>query len=176
MPNLEIFKAANGKYRTKLLFWEVWSDLAISERAIEPIFTLHKDKEGLINFGKAYIATRDPTGYKVSQEVLGGDYTLWTVLLNCRWFKNAKEIWDRELDAMIKSEALDEIRALAKEGLPAQRLAAAKYLANLEYRKDRLAQKGRPRREDVDKAARELANNERELLEDLGRIRLVSNG
>jgi hypothetical protein len=161
----------NGKYYTRQLFHEESIDLPIEKRVIEPFFTLYKDREGLINFGKAYIKSRDPSGYKVAQELLDGDYTLWTVLMGCRWFLAAKEVWDRELDAAFLSEALDQIRDLSLNGMPAQRLAAAKFLATRGYKKDNSANKGRPKREDIDRAAKDLAINERELEEDLKRIR-----
>lgn len=165
------FRSDNGQYFTRQLFWEMWVELPIDKRVIEPIFTLYKDKDGLINFGKAYVKTKDPTGTKVAKQLLNGDYTLWTVLNGCRWFVAAKEIWDRELDAALVSEAMDTIRELAKEGMPAQRLAAAKFLAQKSYRKENTANKGRPKREDVDKAARDLAVSERDLEEDLKRIK-----
>lgn len=163
------FRTPTGKYYTRQLFWEEWVTLMLEHRAINPVFTLHKDKPGLINFGRAYVESRDPTGYTVSQELLG-DYSLWITLMGCRWFVAAKEIWDREMDAAIKSEAMKEIRELSKDGLPAQRLAAAKYLANKEYRKDNTASKGRPKREDIDRAAKEMAATERDIEEDLKRI------
>jgi len=166
------FKATNGKYYTKQLFWEEWINLPIDLRIIEPSFSLYKDKPNLINFGKKYVEHRDPTGYAVAQELLG-DYNLWTALMNCRWFVAAKEVWDRELDAALASEAMAMIRLLLKEGLPAQQLAAAKYLANKEYRKDKSASKGRPSNAEVTRQAREAAEVEKQLADDFKRIQAV---
>jgi hypothetical protein len=168
---LSKFKASNGKYFTRQLFWEQFIELPLESRTREPLFSLYNDKPGMINFGKTYVRLADPSGYKVAQEVLDGDYTLWTVLTGCRWFIQAKELWDRELDAKLFSEGMDEIRLLAKEGMPAQKLAASKYLANKEYKKDRTQSKGRPKREEIDRAAKALADSERDLDEDLKRIR-----
>lgn len=165
------FRGASGKYYTRQLFWEQFIDLPLEKRTTDPIFTLYKDKEGLINFGRVYVDQADPSGYKVAQAILDGDYTLWTVLLGCRWFVAAKKLWDEELDAKLFSQGMDEIRALAKDGMPAQKLAASKYLANKEYRKDRTASKGRPTRVDIDRAAKDLADTDRDLEEDLKRIR-----
>lgn len=165
------FKGVTGKYFTKQLFWEQYVLLPIDLRQRKPLFSLHKDKEGLINFGSVYVAEGDPSGYKLAQKILDGDYTLWTVLLGCRWFIAAKEIWDRELDAKLYSEGMDEIRLLAKDGMPAQKLAAAKFLATKQYRKDHTDGKGRPRREDIDRAAKDLAASDRDFEEDLKRIK-----
>lgn len=163
------FKAGNGKYFSKQLFWEEWINLPIDQRVINAPYTLHRDQPDRINFGKKYIELRDPTGYKVSQELLDS-YNHWTTLMSCRWFVAAKELWDKEMDAAITSEALDQIGILAKDGMPAQRLAAAKYLANKEYKKDKNASKGRPRQVDIDRAARDMAATDRDVLEDLKRI------
>jgi hypothetical protein len=165
------FRGVSGKYYTRQLFWEEWIELPLEKRVQDPFFSLHKDKPGLINFGRVYVEEADPSGYKVAQRLLDGDFTLWTVLMGCRWFVAAKEIWDRELDARLYSEGMDEIRELAKTGMPAQKLAAAKFLATKAYKKDNSTSKGRPKREDVDKAARELAASERDIEDDLKRIK-----
>lgn len=169
---MQLPKASNGKYYTKQLFWEEWINLPIDQRMIDPFFSLYKDREGLINFGKKYVELRDPTGYAVSQELLG-DYNLWTVLMNCRWFIAAKEIWDKELDAALASEAMIKIRELLTDGLPAQQLAAAKYLANKEYRKDKSSNKGRPSNAEVARQAREQVEIEKALAADFQRIKAV---
>lgn len=168
---LSRFKAVGGKYYTKQLFQEEFVKLQMENRNIKPFFSLFHDKPGLINFKRVYVEAGDPTGYKVAMEVLDGDYTLWTALMSCRWFVAAKEVWDRELDAKLVSEGMDEIRLLAKEGMPAQKLAAAKFLATKAYRKDGSVTKGRPRQSDIDKAAKDLAANERDLQEDFKRIK-----
>lgn len=170
------FICSSGKYYTKQLFWEEYVKLMMVGRTIKPMFTLYKDRPGLINLGKVYVRLGDPSGYKVAQEVFDGDYTLWTVLLGCRWFITAKELWDRELDAKLYSEGMEKIRKLAEDGLPAQQLAAAKFLATKAYKKDSSTTKGRPKREDIDKAAKDLAITERDIQEDMKRIKGTNNG
>lgn len=167
------YKSNNGKYLSRQLFWEESVDLPMERRVFPPVFTLYSDRTGLVNFGKAYVASRDPTGYKVTQQLLEGEYAHWTVLLGCRWFVAAKELWDRELDALLQSEALEQIRLMSKEAEtpPAQRLSAAKFMATQSYRKEKTTGRGRPRREDIDRAAKDLAASERELEEDLKRIK-----
>lgn len=168
------FIGGNGVFFTRQLFWEQAIELPEGVKSKEPIFTLHKDKPGLINFGKRYVELRDPTGYKISQELLYS-YDHWRSLLNSKWFLVAKELWDQELDALIQSEALDVIRTQAKEGQPAQALAAAKYLANKDYRKDK-KDVGRPLKRMVDAEVKKMADQERDIQDDFSRIRLVSGG
>lgn len=133
----------NKRY-TKQLFWEQWVTLPETERSFHPVFTLFADKEGYTNFGKAYVEANDPSGYKVAQLLLNGDYEHWQYLCKCNWFKEAKEKWDAELDAKIYSEALAKITELAK-GEDAKALQAAKFLANREYRAKQGSTKGRGR-------------------------------
>lgn len=168
---MQNFKNASGRYYTRQLFWEEAVNIIPGRTSTEARFTLYKDKPGLINFGRAYVEEADPSGYKVSKRLLNGDYTLWTVLMGCRWFVTAKDFWDKELDAKLFSEGMDKIRELAESGMPAQKLAASKYLANKEYKKDRSTTKGRPTKEAVDRAAKDLATSDRDLDEDLRRIK-----
>lgn len=171
---MDKYKAANGKYYTRQLFWEEWVELGETDKAIDPPFTLYKDKPNRINFGKEYVAREDPTGYKVAMEVLG-DYRLWTVLMKSKWFQTAKKMWDEELEAKLASKAIEKIQELMEHGLPAQQLAAAKYLANKEYNRDSKATKGRPSNAQIAEAAREEAAIDKQLAADFERIRLVKN-
>jgi hypothetical protein len=171
---MEKFQSPSGKFYTRQLFWEESIELSSEVRVIDPVFTLYKDKPGLINFGKAYVESEDPTGYKVAEELLGG-YRLWTVLMQSKWFQAAKKLWDEELDARLASKGFEKIKDLAKNGLPAQQLAAAKYLANGEHRKDHKATKGRPTKAQIEEKAKEEADLQSRYVEDYKRIRLVKN-
>jgi hypothetical protein len=165
------FKAANGKYYTRQLFWDQWINLMESERIMEPPFCLHGQKPELIDFGKAYVEEEDPTGYKVSQKLLGG-YKLWTVLMKTKWFQEAKKDWDEELDARLKSQGIEKLKGIMTDGMPAQQLQAAKYLANLEYKGEARSSRGRPSNFEVEKAAREAAEEQSTLAADSERIGL----
>ena len=169
---MENFRASNGKYYTRQLFWDEWINLMQSERQIDPPFCLHGNKPELINFGKAYVESEDPTGYKVAQKLLGG-YQLWTVLMKTKWFQEAKKLWDEELDARLKSQGIEKLKEILENGMPAQQLQAAKYLANQEYKGTSGSSRGRPSNSEVEKAAREAAEIRDALQSDADRIRLV---
>lgn len=167
------FLADNNKFFTNQLFWERWIDVPVDRRTLDwPPFCLHRDRENCINFGKEYVKFRDPTGYKVAMKLLG-DYNHWITLNACTWFMAAREMWDEEIDTILKEEALRKIRELMVDGQPAQQLAAAKYLANAEYRRAPKAGKGRPSKEEITKEARRAAAVERELADDFQRIQAV---
>jgi hypothetical protein len=158
---------------TKQLFWEQYITLPETERTFHPPFTLHADKEGYINFGKAYIDSNDPSGYTVAQLLLNKDYEHWQHLCRCTWFKEAKEKWDAELDAKIYSEALAKIKELAK-GDDAKALQAAKFLANKEYKhKGSKISRGRPSREEVAGELKREVEDQKFLVEAADRIRVI---
>jgi len=169
---MQPFKNSQGKYYTRQLFWEESIELSNETRRIDPVFTLYADKPGLINFGKAYVESEDPTGYKVAQELLGG-YQLWTLLMKSRWFQTAKSIWDNEMDARLASQGISKLKDLLENGTPPQKLAAAKYFADKEYRKDKTNSRGRPSKDEIAASAREAAAVDKHLAEDFERIQLV---
>jgi hypothetical protein len=166
------FKNSNGKYYTRQLFWEESIELAASAKTIEPIFTLYTDKEGLINFGKAYVETEDPTGYKVATELLDG-YRMWTVLMQAAWFKAAKKLWDEEMDARLSSKGIAKLQEMLENGTPPQQAQAAKYFADKEFRKDKTHYRGRPSKDQIIEETRKAAIIDENLADDLKRIRLV---
>ena len=168
------FKAPNGKYYTRQLFWEESIELTESTRSIPPIFSLYSDKPGLINFGREYVESEDPTGYKVSQKLLDG-YRLWSILMKCTWFQTAKKLWDEEMDARLCSKGLEQMKDLLENGAPAQRAVAAKYFADKEYRKDKTASRGRPSKEQVTAETRKIATVEKQVNDDFQRINKTVN-
>lgn len=165
----------NVRY-TRLLFWEQQGLLPIAQQKIDPIYTLHIDKPGLINFRKRYVALGDPTGWKVAQELLE-DYSHWQLLMKCPWFREAKEIWDAELDAKLASEGLDAIKQFAGgvEGVSdAITLTAARYLADKAYKRspkpEAATKRGRPSKEEVEGNLKAETADAAEVAKDLDRI------
>lgn len=163
------FKNSIGKYYSRQLFWEEWIELADSAKTIQPMFTLHADKEGLVNFGKAYVESEDPSGYTVSQELLDG-YRMWTVLMQSTWFQTAKKAWDAEMDARLSSKGIRVMQEILDNGGPAQRALAAKYFADKEYRKDKTKTRGRPSQDEINAKAKEAATFDKNLVDDSSRI------
>lgn len=170
-------KNASGRYYTKALFWEQMETVMISLRPLEHVpYTLHKDREGCINFGKRYVELADPSGYKISQELLH-DYRHWQALMECQWFKVAKELWDQELEAKLTAEAIDTIRTIAKLGdaNPGQALSAAKFLAEKGYRKKEEKTRGRPSKAEIEKELKKDMEEQKEIAADLSRLRVIND-
>lgn len=160
----------NRKY-SKQLFYEPWSELQYELRKFIPPFTLYTDKEGFINFGKEYVNDADPSGYTTTVRLLG-DFSYWDHLNKARWFREALEQWNRELDAKLYSDGLRKIRELA-EGDDAKALQAAKFLANKEFKRDGAPKRGRPSKDEIAGNLAAETAEEKQLAEDAARIKLV---
>jgi hypothetical protein len=170
--NMSAFKLRNGsgKRYTKQLFREQWANMAVDIRVEEaPPFSLYNNYPNTINFGKLYVQLGDPSGYKITQQLLGGDFKHWLDLMKCGWFVEAKKLWDMELDAKLASEGLDKIREVAgSEDKGA--LQAARYLAdNFAGKKVR----GRPTKEEVDGAMKQELSDRQTVDDDFLRIQVV---
>lgn len=162
---------SNQRY-SKQLFWEQWITLPIEQRLIKPPFTLHNEREGYVCFGQEYVNDADPTGYTTSKRLLG-DFGYWRHLLKAAWFREALELWNEELDAKLKAEGLKVIRETAASDDKAA-LAAARYLANLDYKNNSPASKrGRPSKEEVEGRLASEARELKDVEEDYKRIQLV---
>lgn len=169
-------KNASNKHLTKQLFHEMWVNLDSSLRSPQlPPFTLHSARKGCTNFGKVYVELEDPSGYKITQQLLGGDYRHWLNLLKCSWFQEAKELWDAELEAKLFSKGLDAVKAIAKDEEHKGRLQAAKILVDKGYapKSANKPARGRPTTEEVSGYLKEAAHAEKVLNDDLERIRSI---
>lgn len=161
----------NQRY-TKQLFHEQWINLPIEDRTIAPVFSLYLDKEGLINLGKEYIADGDPSGYKTATRIFQ-DYGYWKHLMKAGWFREAVATWNEELEAKLYSEGLDKIREIARSDDKGA-LTAAKYLADKNFLLEKkTAVRGRPSKEEVEGHLKREADEQKQLLSDAERIKLV---
>ena len=119
----------NGStYITQLLFYEMAYKVEVVKRVVPPIFSLYRDIDGLINAQKAFVELGDPTGYKFTQEYLGGDMKHWEALVSAMWFQKALDCWVHELRLKLKTEALEKVKEHAS-GTGPQAYQAAKFLA-----------------------------------------------
>jgi hypothetical protein len=170
-------KNDSGKHYTKQLFHEMWSTLDFDNRVGDKApFTLYQDRPNHINFGKAYVDLADPSGYRITQLYLNGDYKHWIALTKCSWFNEAKEVWDKELEAKLFAEGMEAIKDIAKDETHKGRLQAAKILVDKGYasKMDSKGRRGRPSTEEVSGYLKEEASAQKALQDDLERIRSVN--
>lgn len=170
-------KNSQGKHYTKQLFHEMWIQLDSNVRTLEKApFCLWSNRPGQINFGKVYVELGDPSGYKITQQLLNGDFKHWVNLNKCSWFLEAKTLWDQELEAKLFAEGIEAIKDIAKDENHKGRLSAARVLVDKGYASkiDSKARRGRPSTQEVQGQLRQDADAQKALNDDLERIRAVN--
>ncbi len=106
-------------------------------------FTKYNAKE----YRTKFLELKDPVGVKFAEKYLGG-YMELERIMKFAWFKPYWDTWQKELRAILKSEALERIQAISAES-SAQSLNAAKYLANGDYIEEGSAKRGRPSKDEL---------------------------
>jgi hypothetical protein len=160
------YRAENGRFLTEALFWETSRDRV----KYPPVFTLKDhDHEGCRSMKAEYLRVADPTEYEFALEVLGS-FSHWKTLASLVWFQPHLAEWRDELDLSLRAAGARSAREIlnSKTASEAARLQAAKFLTEKGYNKK--ATKGRPRKEDVSRAAREMAETGGWVDEDHARI------
>lgn len=171
--------SSNARY-TKQLFWDMQREMPIAERLITPLYTLHEDVEGFINFRREYVNDMDPTGYKTATRLLE-NYEHWNILMRTKWFREAKEEWDKELKAKMEKEATDVLLGIMHDfegsAKVSERIAAAKAVLGqsraIGKNEAKETKRGRPTKEEVKGYLVQEAELTKEEQEDFERIRSI---
>ena len=153
----------------KGLFYE----MTLSDKS-SVVYTLKDvDHEGYPSLYRLYMETNDPTEWRFAQECLDG-WEHWEMLCATTWFKPYVERWRRELELRMKSEALSRIMRESKTGSK-ESFQANKYLLEKGWEpKDSQHRRGRPSKDEIAKAAKEIATTDRRLEEDFERLQIVT--
>jgi len=157
------YKDSKGRWRTQSLFVEYRH-----QTEYEPIFTLKEFDSKYLSFPRLFLSYNDPTGYQFAKKVLGS-YEHWMRLSSQKWFRIHLDGWLEELEVKLASEGLIKIKKIADSDTQ-QALVAAKFLVSKGWE----AQKGRPKKSDIERASRVSAGIESAVEEDLTRLKLVS--
>jgi hypothetical protein len=114
-----------------------------------------------------YMEMGDVTEYNFATTYLDG-WEHWGMLCNSEFFKPYIARWREELALKIKAEALQRLQEVAKDPTSKNFTEVNKYLADMRWReKD---SKGRPKQSDVDRAAKIIARDTKDLEEDYERV------
>lgn len=116
-----------------------------------------------------FMSLQDPTGVTFGDKYCGGYSLLIQELSSSKRAQSLFTAWQDELEARMQSTALRTIKELAEDGADAQRMQAAKYIAEKGWKKDT---KGRPSKETISKAIEEEKESKKTLLSDYERIQL----
>jgi hypothetical protein len=119
-----------------------------------------------------YMQIADPTEFKFAKALLERPDTTfwdhWQRLVNTGDFLFYLTKWREELDAQIKSDAIACIQAQASDSP-----VAAKWLADKGYEPKRKA--GRPSKQEVDNAKKDMVSADKTVNEDAARISLLTH-
>ena len=161
MNKLAPMRDVTGRYLTKALFVEL-TDRDMAEK-YPPLCTI-KEAHDL------YMLIADPTEFAFAKVLLEREDTTfwdhWQRLLNTGDFMFYLSKWREELDAQIKSTAIEHIKRQAEESP-----VAAKWLADKGYAEKRKA--GRPSKQEVENEKKLMASSEKTLNDDAARISLT---
>ena len=108
-----------------------------------------------------YIECHDPSEYKPAMALVG-DWEHWQFLRGNSTLKPIMDLWAEELDAMLKSEALEALQELSKGPSGS---SAAKWLAEQQYKVKKAP--GRPKKEVEDTP---MSQDEQRIMKDAQRL------
>lgn len=169
-PDKPQFRGGNNTLFTKGLFFE--TTLADKSSVLYTLKDWDHTADGKVypSLYRLYLETNDPTEYRFAVTHLDGLYH-WEVLQNCSWFEPYIQRWRRELELKMKSEALAGIMREAKTS-SRDAFNAKKYLLEKawEPKEANKNSRGRPSKDEVKKAATELARASETLSDDFTRI------
>jgi hypothetical protein len=153
----------NQRYLRGLFFEQTDADKATV------VYTL-KDTphEGYPSLYQLYMDLDDPTEWEVAQSLMDG-WEHWEMLCKCTWFKPYIDRWRKELELRMKSKALARIKSEAKTGSK-ESFGANKYLLEKGWEPKEGSSRGRPSKEEIKKAANEIARTSEQLTEDYKRL------
>jgi hypothetical protein len=110
----------------------------------------------------------DPTEFEFANAFFDS-YEHWEQLCNTMWFKEYIYQWRKELDLKLRSRALRAIRSIASDGFGNKAFEANKFLLAEGWNKGE-NKRGRPTKQEIRKAANDLATDAHFLNEDMERL------
>lgn len=167
-------KDTMGRYRIASLF-----DTGRTTSEDPPVFTTQDDHtDTLPSFKRLYVEIGDPSEYRIAKALLGS-WEHWTRLCASEWAKPLLQECREELNALIRSEALERIK---RDGLTAfsesVKFNANKFLAQGDYQVEgekelekEKAKRGRPSKEEIERRTKEILTEEALIQRDLDRVK-----
>lgn len=164
----------NVKYVTRASFADLPLQIASAAEGYKPTWSIEdEDHDGLFSFRKWFLKFyTDPTESEFVKHCFESDYTHWETFKTSKDIKKYYETYKREAETLLLADTMRKIFEVAMDTSNKSSMTALKYLA------DRGAKalgepgpsKGRPKKADIDRAAREIAEEDKDLLSDLKRI------
>ena len=155
----------NNRY-TKSLFLETSYD----DRSTVLYTLKDEDHEGYISLYKRYLDEGDPTEVTFAKKYFDGlDH--WELLCKNAWFKPYLERWRKELELVLRSNALANILDVAEDKGHRSNYEANKYILQGAWKtKEEKARVGRPSKDEITRQAQLLFAEKEDTNEDYKRI------
>ena len=132
-----------------------------------------EDHDGLYSFKAWFLKFRnDPTETRFVDECFEGDFKHWEAFKNSKYIKPIYENIKKEANQRNLADVMGKIMDTAMDDNNKSQMVALKYLVD-KYSKEAgepSAGRGRPKKADIEKAAKEIAEEDKALAEDLKRI------
>lgn len=161
----------NGKHFTLGLFRELAVNSGDGDKAIfttQPFDIYDLNNNYFFSFKRLYLEYLDPTEYKQALGIVG-TWRHWKLLKRTNKLKDLFEECEEELDIKMKSLAIESLKKVAVVG-DAKGVAAAKYLANLEYKG---STRGRPSKAEKEGNLKKELEDTIDFKKDLERMGIV---
>lgn len=163
------FRNSQGMRLTNALFYE------LNKRNPEQVlYSLKRYDNKYPSLYLRYMAQEDLTEYSFAIQYFE-DWDHWLIMCRSNFFMEYIESWRHELDLKIRSQALEAIRAEARDPDSKNRFAANKILIDRswENKAPKELKVGRPSKLDIERKINDIVQAEHNLDEDLKRIQTV---
>jgi hypothetical protein len=165
------YRRKNRKYVTNGAFAECIGEGFVPIEGYKPTWTLEdEDHDGLYSFKKWFLKFyRDPTETRFVDECFEGDLKHWENFKSSRLIKPVYENIKAEAEQRLLRDVMCKIVETAMDDNNKSQMVALKYLADRGGKLTGVG-RGRPKKADIDKAAREIAEEDKATADDLKRI------
>lgn len=162
------------KYVTNGAIADLVAPGVVALEGYHPTWTVaDEDHDGLYSLKKWFLKFKsDPTETKFVDECFEGDFRHWEAFKNSQYIRPIYERIKKEATQRNLADIIQKITDTAMDDNNKSQMVALKYLVE-KYSKDigePSAGRGRPKKADIDKAAKEIAEEDKAAAEDLKRI------
>lgn len=171
--NPKFRNSSNGRY-LKGLFYEMTS--ADKSSVSYTLKDWDHTVDGIVypSLYRLYLEMEDLSEYDFANTHLDG-WEHWEMLTSCNWFKPYADRWRKELSLKLKARALNRLKAEAASSSK-NAFLANKYLLEKGFvdTQEGKPGRGRPSKDEIKKAAAEIAILDRRIDEDYERLKEVN--
>ena len=168
------YRIKSIKYVTNSSFADLSCPGTKLDDSYKPTWTVaDEDHDGLYSFKKWFLKFKeDPTEIKFVDACFEGDYRHWEAFKSSQYIRPIYERVKKEAEKRLLADVMQKLYSAAMDDNNKSQMVALKFLVDRGQKlsDDEPKGRGRPKKADIDKAAREIAEEDKALAEDLKRI------